>query len=397
MSGASAAVLCVVALVTAGAPVGASSASSASFAQPPAGYANRPNGAVLRTKAIDGKALGLPLPSWATEILFRTTDAMGHPLSAVTTVLVPRSAWHGRGSRPIVSYQTAEDSLGAECAPSNALQAGLSALSSNAEAETLDIAALLTRGWAVVTTDYEGPDSAFLTGPQEGYAVLDGIRAALAAHPHGLSQHAPIAMWGYSGGAFASAWALTLLPRHAPDLRIAGVAFGDMPSDLATSMRNVDGGYAFGLVFGGVVGIDRGDPSAHLTALLNARGRAAMAKSATDCTDVLISRYAFRHLSDYTVSKRPFDTPALRNALAANSLFALKTYMPIYDYHTTTDDIVPVQVANAFVARSCAAGDRIQVVRTPLNLHVTEQVVGAPGAMQFLSRIVNRAKVVNDC
>jgi hypothetical protein len=296
-----------------------------------------------------------------------------------------------------VSYQTAEDGLGSACSPSNALQVGLAAATSNAELETIDIAMVLAMGWAVVTTDYEGPYSAFLTGPQEGYAVLDGIRAALALHPHGLSPRAPVAMWGYSGGAFASAWALRLQPSHAPGLHIAGVALGDMPSDLRTTMENVDGGYGFGLALGGLVGISRGDPAAHVTSVFNSRGRAALKASATDCTVTLISRFAFRHLSDYTISSHPYDTSILKAVLAANSLFSLKTSVPIYDYHTTTDDIVPVKVADRFVAKSCALGDRIQIIRTPGNIHVTEQVVGAPGALTFLAHRFEAAPIVDNC
>jgi hypothetical protein len=354
---------------------------------------------VLWSEDVPETPLGIPLASLATEtkIAFRTADARGRAMSTATTVLVPRSPWRGAGARPLVSYQTAEDSLGTACSPSSALEGGLAATTSNAELETTDMAALVAKGWAVVTTDYEGPDSAFLTGPQEGYAVLDGIRAALAVHPHGLSAHAPIAMWGYSGGAFASAWAMTLLPRHSPRLHIAAVALGDMPSDLETAMRTVDGAYGFGLAFGGIVGIARGDPSAGISGIFSARGRAAVAQSADDCTVSLVARYAYDRLSEFTTSSKPYDLPVLHRALAANSLFSLRTAAPIYDYHTTSDEIVPVAVANAFVARSCAAGDRIQVVRTPLNTHITEQLVGAPGAMQFLAQRFGQAPVINSC
>jgi hypothetical protein len=160
-------------------------------------------------------------------------------------------------------------------------------------------------------------------------------------------------------------------------------------------MMNVDGKYGFGLAFGGIIGINRGDPADHLSTIFNARGRAALKSSA--CTVTLVAEYAFRRLSDYTVSNRPYTTRILETALAANSLFSLRTSVPMYDYHTTTDDIVPLSVANKFVAKSCAVGDRIQIVRTPLNVHLTEQVVGAPGAMAFLSRRFGNAAVVNDC
>jgi hypothetical protein len=190
---------------------------------------------------------------------------------------------------------------------------------------------------------------------------------------------------------------MSLRPSHAPDLPVIALALGDMPSDLVAAMKNVDGAYGFGLAFGGLVGIDRGDLSAHLTSLFNARGRAAMTGSATACTITLVAKFAFQRLSSYTVSAHPFDTPALKSALTTNSLFSLRTAVPIYDYHTTTDDIVPVRVANTFVAKSCALGDRIQIVRTPLNNHITEQLVGAPGAIQFLAHRFDGAPVINNC
>lgn len=337
------------------------------------------------------------MPAAATQILFRSIDAQRHATAAMTTVLVPKAPWRGRGVRPIVSYQTAEDGLGTACAPSYALRAGLGAVTSNAELETPIITLLLARGWAVVTTDYEGPDSQFLGGPQEGYAVLDGIRAALFVHPHGLSPHAPIALWGYSGGAFATAWAIRLRTTHAPGLRFVAVAVGGLPSDLSATMRHVDGGYGFGLVFGGIVGISRADPAAHLSALLNARGRIEMQRSATACTITLVARYAFRRLSSYTTSRHPFDEARLRAALAANSLFEATTTAPVYDYHAISDELVPVHVANEFVAKSCAAGARVQVVRTPLSDHNAELLLGVPGAVRFLARRFNGAPVINSC
>jgi hypothetical protein len=400
LGAAAAALLCLLSAITSGASaVGAAASpiSNLTFGRPPTNLANHQVGSILRSRSIDAEVLGLPLGSWATEILFRSVDAQGQPSADITTVLVPKTPWRGPGTRPIVSYQTAEDGLGVACAPSNALQVGLQAATSNAELETIDIAAVLAQGWAVITTDYEGPSSEFLDGPQEGYAVLDGIRAALAAHPHGLSPRARLAMWGYSGGGFATAWAIKLRSSHAPGLRVTAVALGDTPSDLATTMRNVDGGYGFGLVFGGFVGIDRGDPSAHLSSLLNARGLAAMMQSEAACTVPLLAEFAFQRLASYTTSAHPFDTPALKSALAANSLASITTSAPVYDYHTTTDELVPVRVANTFVAKSCAAGDRIQAVRTPLNTHITEQLVGAPGAIQFLARRFGGAPVVDNC
>lgn len=367
------------------------------FYRPPANYAVQTDGAVLRTRVITATALSVPLPAHATQVLFKSIDAHRQPTAEVATVLVPIAPWPGPGARPLVSYQTAEDGVGSQCAPSYALRAGLLAATSNAALETPVIALLLARGWAVVTTDYEGPESQFLAGPQEGYAVLDGIRAALALHPSGLSQDAPVALWGYSGGAFATAWAAALRTSHAPELALAGIAFGGLPADLETSMRTIDGGYGFGLVFGGLIGLDRAYPEAGLRSLLNARGLTEVQRSGSACTVALLATYLFGSLATYTYSAHPYDTKVLHDVLAANSPRPAQTGTPVYSYHATADELVPVAVEDAFVAKYCAAGDRVQIVRTQGGSHNTELLSGAPGAIAFLANRFAGNEPVDNC
>lgn len=371
--------------------------SQDAFYQPPAGYEAQPDGTILRSRPVTATALSVPIPVDSWQLLYKSLDSHRVPVADVATVLVPRTPWTGDGPRPLVSYQTAEDSLGSRCAPSYALTAGLGAATSNAASESLMIAYLLSRGWAVVTADYEGPESEFLAGPQAGYAVLDGIRAALQFGPSGLSPHVPTGLWGYSGGAFATAWAAHLQQTHAPELGLDGIALGGLPADLEATMRNVDGGYGFGLTFGGVTGIDRAYPEMRLSELFTTDGRAAMQASSAACTVDLIATYAFRSLRDYTVDPRPFDVPALRDALAENSPAPGTLSAPIYSYHADGDELVPVAVHDDFVRQSCAAGSTVQVVRYPGGSHNTTLISGAPGAIDFLAaRFAGRA-AIDDC
>lgn len=60
----------------------------------------------------------------------------------------------------------------------------------------------LSFGWTLVVSDYEGSNSAFGAGRQEGFAVLDGLRAALNYNP--ALKSAKLAGYGYSGGAIAT-------------------------------------------------------------------------------------------------------------------------------------------------------------------------------------------------
>jgi hypothetical protein len=355
------------------------------FYRPPADYATQADGTILRTRAITATALSIPLLVHATQVLFKSIDAHRQPTAEVATVLVPIAPWTGPGPRPLVSYQTAEDGVGSQCAPSYALRAGLPAATSNAELETPVLELLLARGWAVVTTDYEGPHSQFLAGPQEGYAVLDGIRAVLALQADGLARHTPVALWGYSGGAFATAWAAQLRTAHAPELSLAGIAFGGLPANLEASMRTIDGGYGFGLVFGGFIGLDRAYHEAGLSSMLNALGREQLQQSGSACTMQLLLGYAFQSLATYTNDQHPYDTVQLHDVLAANSPGQVQTSTPVYSYHATADELVPVAVEDALVARYCAVGDRVEIVRTPGGSHNTELLTAAPGAIAFLA------------
>ncbi|MCU1657503.1 MAG: putative lipase, partial [Pseudonocardiales bacterium] len=397
-----AAAMCALVLATVApgsGPAGAaiSTPDNDAFYVPPAHFASKSDGSILRSRSITATALSVPLNVRAWQVLFKSVDAHRRPTAEVATVMVPNKPWTGSGSRPLVSYQTAEDGVGSQCAPSYAIRAGLPAATSNAALETPVLAMLLSREWAVVTTDYEGPDSQFLAGPQEGYAVLDGIRAALAFRADGLTPRTPVAMWGYSGGAFATAWAAQLMRSHAPRLRPVGIAMGGLPADLRRSMMRIDGGYGFGLVLGAMVGLDRAYPEARLQSLFTTQGRTEMRRSGSACTIQLVLRYPLRSLADFTYNPHPYGMPRLEDVLAANSPKRAVTGAPVYSYHATGDELVPVAVDDALMSQYCAAGDRVQLVRPAGGSHNTELLTGAAGAMAFLANRFAGKRPVDTC
>ncbi|MGH9005693.1 MAG: lipase family protein, partial [Acidimicrobiia bacterium] len=161
------------------------------FYRPPAGFEAAAPGTVLRSRPVTVKGLGLPVPVAAHQFLARSSDAHDAPVVVAGTVMVPFAPYPG--VRPLVSYQPAIDSLGDQCNPSYKLRAGT-------EYELALMMQALVHGWAVVVTDYQGPDDAFAAGRMEGHGVLDGIRAALALPEAGLAGlGTPVGLWGYSG------------------------------------------------------------------------------------------------------------------------------------------------------------------------------------------------------
>jgi hypothetical protein len=118
----------------------------------------------------------------------------------------------------------------------------------------------LARGWAVAVTDYEGlgtpGEHTYTVAVCEGRAALDIARAAMRVPGAGLSEHAPVALWGYSQGGGAAASAGEQATHYTPELRTVGVAEGGVPSDLRAVLAGVDGGAGFALLAGATAGFD---------------------------------------------------------------------------------------------------------------------------------------------
>ncbi|MGF6888651.1 hypothetical protein ABIA39_007827 [Nocardia sp. GAS34] len=343
------------------------------FYTAPADLSGYRNGQPVAGRAITTR---FPTPVQAWQVSFRTSDSHDVPELAVTTVLVPLAAWSGPGPRPVVSEQIAEDSTGTRCAPSygiatNTLQSG----------DQID--RMLAAGWIVAVPDFEGPKSAFLTGPQSGHAVLDGMRAAGRFEPAGIGPETPWALDGYSGGAAATGWAAELHPSYAPELKIVGAAMGGVPADLPALFDHVDGGLFSGFLVDAMVSYRREYPDADIDALLNERGRADLAAAADSCVLELLVRYPFRSFADLTGRASSRDT-AFGDLLRSNSVGAVAPTIPIYDYHSDSDEIVPVAMDDELVGNWRRAGTPIVTLRDPVGEHGLEASAREDDAQGFL-------------
>ncbi len=344
----------------------------------PADLASHPNGAVLRSRSVTVTGLGTLLPVRSWQVLFKSTDSHGQPVADATTIIVPAVPYLGGGARPLLSYQTAEDSLGTVCAPSYTLRAGT-------EKELSLMAPALLRGWAVVVTDYEGPRSQYGAGAQAGHAVLDGITAALAFRSAGLAASTPIGLMGYSGGGLATAWAAELQGSYAPGLRVVGVAEGGAPADLKAAFDVIDGSVFAGLGFGAIVGISRAYPEMDIDSVLNDGGRQLVRDVASACAAELAARYAFQRLDSFTTVPDAVDLPQFAAVLAATRLGQRTPVAPIFNYHSISDELIPIATDDALVAKYCSEGVPVLQYRDPLSGHIVLAVTGAPLAIGYLA------------
>lgn len=190
------------------------------FYTPPPDFESQPPGTILTTRPSGTGLTFFPLNS--TELLIRSTDAKGRPVPVVATLLVPTAPWTGPGPRPLLSFNAAIDSLGHKCAPSYELKSAL-------EGKLWAAQIPLSKGYAVIVPDHQGPRQAYGAGRMAGHAVLDAIRAVVHTPDFGLPPDTPTVVTGYSGGAIATGWAAQLAPDYAPEVNLVGAAFGACP------------------------------------------------------------------------------------------------------------------------------------------------------------------------
>lgn len=186
-------------------------------------------GTVLKERSVEVVlAEDTQTPIRAEQLLFRTSNELGRPALGVTTVIPPLT---GPVRPKILSWQPFYDSLGSTCDPSYVLRGGGGANGcDDAQDEETGAATFLAQGDTIVMTDYEETDDAFAAGRLEGYATLDGIRAA-ERYLHDTPSGTPVALVGYSGGAIATQWAAELAPAYAPHLDLVGAAAGGVLVD----------------------------------------------------------------------------------------------------------------------------------------------------------------------
>ena len=364
------AVLVVSALVPAAASAVTPPASDP-FYTPPANLAQYPHGTILRERQVTLSGPTQTEAADAYQLMYRTTNATGQPVAAVTTVMVPTSP--ALGPRRLASYQTYYDSLTLNCAPSYTLQGGNNGGGTNGPTEQTMMSQLLQQGWDVVTSDYEGLESEWAVGPMLGYATVDSIIAAEHFAPAGLQgAKTEVTLNGYSGGSEASTWAAALAPKYAPNVDIVGVAAGGNFPDLDYTTQYLDNSIWYGTEIGVLVSFSRALPQDfNLNKLLNASGQALAAKDAQDgsgCAGSTLNE-PFGNASQYTNfpdSKALAAYAPVKRGLDQISLkYGPLPRAPLFLYNSAGDDLAFIQPVDAWVANYCRHGVIVDYDRDP--------------------------------
>lgn len=350
---------------TAGATTVTSTAEPArpAFYQPPATIPGTP-GTIIRsepaTEFID--PLGLSnLSVSATRVMYASKDRLARPIAVTGTIFEPKTPWVGLSSRPLISFAPGTMGVGDRCAPSRQLAESFTMY------EKIFMQGLITRGYAVALTDYQGLGTpgthTYMNRAVQGQSVLDMARAALKRSGTTLRSTTPVGLYGYSQGGGAAASAAELASTYAPELRVKGTVAGAVPADLAKVGANLDKSLYAEFLNYALLGLSAGH-GIDINSYLNDAGRAVAKRTEDSCTFDL-AQSSFQNSATLTKDGRSITAQLaeepFKSVIAENRIGNRKPSAPVLISHSLLDDVIPYAVGKQLAKDWCAKGTNVRL------------------------------------
>lgn len=310
------------------------------------------HGALLRYQRV-GPVPGSHTGATMWRILYLTRAATGSAVLGSGYVAVPGRAAPA-GGYPVISWAHGSTGMARACAPSlfaTTLPGGLRQL-----LLAPYLATLVDQGYLVTAADYPGLGTqgtlGYYSGPAEGYAVLDAVRAAQGV----ASWHASrtVVILGHSQGGQAALFAGQLAAGYTPEQRIVGVVAAapvtwltGIAGAATTSSAPVNSDL---LLL--VVSWSRTYPGLPLDGVLTSSAIAGIGQLTSMCDDAVTKAYL--HMPSSAVFLPAASTNRVLDALGdANTPGAAPTRAPILIVQGTADDEVDIADTTSFVKHLC--------------------------------------------
>ncbi|KAI5963100.1 uncharacterized protein KGF55_002892 [Candida pseudojiufengensis] len=382
------------------------------FYNPPKGFELEPLGSILKNRTTPNKLNNLFFTfdvknSW--QLMYRSSNSFDQAAVVVMTVIEPFNA----STNKVLSYQTFQDSANFNCCPSYGFQNGAPISTLASQLDMRFFLPALRKGYYVISSDYEGVNSSFAVGRTSGYAVLDGIRAATNSRDiTGIEPSAKFVLFGYSGGSLASSWAISLQPKYAPDLKnyILGCAMGGLVTNITATAEATDGSTFSGLIPLALNGLC--NEYENFKEIVYSKIKSSIKllnfKEATSKCFVT-GLITYQNMNFFNGENRTFedgfsilDIPIISQIIESNNLINLNSsylpQVPIFIYHGTLDDIVPISGVYKIYKKWCDWGIKsLEFSESLLNGHITEQIFGAAAAITWIDNIFNGFEGVKGC
>jgi hypothetical protein len=187
----------------------------------------------------------------------------------------------------------------------------------------------------------------------------------------------------------ATAWAAALAPTYAPELRIVGAAEGGVPASITKMARALgDAPHpVFGLAMAAAIGLEREYPDRFpFSSQLNPLGVDIRNRMANACTNDILVAGAGQSVPLLANSLQLTTDPKAWAIADENSLELYRGVpnVPIYEWHSPIDGLIPIDSVINTMGRYCAAGVPVESQTYPVPDHLTAAVLGMPAALDYL-------------
>nr|WP_241665804.1 lipase family protein [Prescottella subtropica] len=322
-------------------------------------------GTVLKAQPVDVMFLGYqPGRIDAHKLMYVTTGLDGvTPEISTGIVMIPVDGTPV-SQKKVVSYQQANDSVGAYCHPSSQWT-GRNPLDGSAWSALGPLALMFGKGYAVVISDVGNdadPDPhAVFAGRFAGHAQLDAVRAAFAAPRIGLDARAPISLFGIAGGGVGAAFAAETQPQYAPELNVRSAVLEGMVVDQRNFLRVADGSVGSGFAFATLLGLEPKYPQMRIDEKLTPVGRAIADAYRAQCQTPAYFTAPFVPLKTFFAGgQSPADIPEFQPVFDDNRLGTRAPRAKVLIASCARDDspmsLVPAQDARDLADRYRAGG-----------------------------------------
>lgn len=388
-----------------------SSTHQTSFYTPPNPLPPGHNGDLIRSEPMTTLP---PTAATATRLMYRSTNSQGKAVAVTGTYFAPKVPWQGAGARPLIDLAVGTIGQGDQCAPSKLFHEGINLKEPGGpifEYEWMTVDSLLSKGYAVVVSDYDGLGTpgvhTYVNRADEADAVLDAARAARQVPGSGITRDDPVGLWGYSQGGGAVAAAAETAEDYAPDVPVAATYAGAPPADLRATLRTIDGSSLTGAIGYALNSMAASYPQ--LRPLIqnetNAKGKAMLRAVAGQCVGNTIARYAFHNTSEYTRTGESLDKvldryPIAQQVIDEQKIGNRKPDAPVMLASNVNDDYVPYQQVKQLAQDWRAKGASVRMITEPLPPllpgagigHLAPSLITSPLAMDWMSRQLANAE-----
>jgi len=325
------------------------------FYAPPSPLPPATHGDVIWARPWTG-AVALKNAASNTLVLYHTTSVTGADVAVSGTVSIPKGV-APKGGWPVISWTHGTTGNGPQCAPSRFAKM-------DTEQQSLEV--WISKGYAVVQTDYEGNGTPgihpYFVGEAAARDAADMVRAARRLYP---SLGTRWVVLGHSEGGSSSLATASFGQAWAPELHLLGaVAFapGSHMVEYLHDMQNAQQPSNPGFFALMVQGAASADPAIQLDKIFYPALTARLPELQKRCIWEIEKDFAWNSIIPSELFRRdadPAQIDELTRAIARDEPGALPMTVPIYVIQGSVDQMVAVNGTTQLVAALCTRGANV--------------------------------------